>query len=156
MKKIETRYYLFENVSTAEKENIFISQLILFSERIEKFNCGIGEFIISITAFFDDSCEQDGATPLDIMHNFRKDIRKLKEYKIKPSPKKYWLGEWIVLKPENPIRKLEAIDDDVLKAIEQAYRKGLRDAEGIKDVKPWLITSQIVAYDIAKKFITQK
>jgi hypothetical protein len=39
-----------------------------------------------------------------------------------------------------------------LKAIEQAYRKGLKDAKGLKDINPFLLTSQIVAQELANEF----
>ena len=55
----ETRYYLFENNSTNDTEINFISQILLFSEKVQKFNCGIGEFILGITSRFDDSCESE-------------------------------------------------------------------------------------------------
>lgn len=97
----ETRYYLFENNSTNDTEINFISQVLLFSEKIQKFNCGIGEFILGITSRFDDNCQSDDADVLDIIFNFRKLITKKKEYIRKPNPKRYWDGEWEVLINEN-------------------------------------------------------
>ena len=93
----ETRYYLFENNSTNDTEINFISQILLFSEKVQKFNCGIGEFILGITSRFDDSCESEDADVLDIIFNFRKQITKKKEYSRKPNPQRYWEGEWEVL-----------------------------------------------------------
>src|SRR5690554_2681087 len=40
----------------------------------------------------------------------------------------------------------------ILKAIEEAYRKGLRDAKGLNDIRPYLVTSQVVAHELANKF----
>ena len=97
----ETRYYLFENNSTNDTEINFISQILLFSEKIQKFNCGIGEFILGITSKFDDSCEREDADVLDIIFNFRKQIAKKKEYSRKPNPQRYWEGEWEVFINEN-------------------------------------------------------
>ena len=97
----ETRYYLFENNSTNDTEINFISQILLFSEKVQKFNCGIGEFILGITSKFDDSCESEDADVLDIIFNFRKQITKKKEYSRKPNPQRYWEGEWEVLINEN-------------------------------------------------------
>lgn len=97
----ETRYYLFENNSTNETEINFISQILLFSEKVQKFNCGLGEFILGITSKFDDSCESEDADVLDIIFNFRKQIAKKKEYTRKPNPQRYWEGEWEVLINEN-------------------------------------------------------
>ena len=93
----ETRYYLFENNSTNDTEINFISQILLFSEKVQKFNCGIGEFVLGITSRFDDSCESEDADVLDIIFNFRKQITKKKEYSRKPNPQRYWEGEWEVL-----------------------------------------------------------
>ena len=93
----ETRYFLFENNSTFDTENNFTTQIKFLSEKVVKFNCGIGQFILGITAVFDDSCETENATPIDVIHNFRKSIQKIKEYKRKPSPQKYWNGEWEVV-----------------------------------------------------------
>lgn len=97
----ETRYYLFENNSTNDTEINFISQILLFSEKIQKYNCGIGEFILGITSRFDDNCQSDDADVLDIIFNFRKLITKKKEYIRKPNPQRYWDGEWEVLINEN-------------------------------------------------------
>lgn len=44
------------------------------------------------------------------------------------------------------------MEKQILKAIEQAYRKGLKDAEGLNDINPYLLTSQIVAQKLANKF----
>lgn len=97
----ETRYYLFENNSTNDTEINFISQILLFSEKVQKFNCGIGEFVLGITSRFDDSCESDDADVLDIIFNFRKQIAKKKEYSRKPNPQRYWEAEWEVLINDN-------------------------------------------------------
>ena len=97
----ETRYYLFENNSTNDTEINFISQILLFSEKVQKFNCGIGEFVLGITSRFDDSCESDDADVLDIIFNFRKQIAKKKEYRRKPNLQRYWEGEWEVLINDN-------------------------------------------------------
>jgi hypothetical protein len=40
----------------------------------------------------------------------------------------------------------------ILKAVEEAYRKGLNDAKGLNDISPFLLTSQIVAHELANKF----
>jgi hypothetical protein len=40
----------------------------------------------------------------------------------------------------------------ILKAIEEAYRKGLKDAKGLNDISPYLLTSQVVAQELANKF----
>ena len=97
----ETRYYLFENNSTNDTEINFISQILLFSEKIQKFNCGIGEFVLGITSRFDDSCKSEDADVLVIIFNFRKQIAKKKEYIRKPNPQRYWEGEWEVLINDN-------------------------------------------------------
>ena len=44
------------------------------------------------------------------------------------------------------------MDKQILKAVEQAYRKGLREGNAIKDISPYLVTSQFVAHEIANKF----
>jgi len=44
------------------------------------------------------------------------------------------------------------MEKHILQAIEQAYRKGLKDAEGLNDISPYLLTSQIVAQELANKF----
>ena len=44
------------------------------------------------------------------------------------------------------------MEEQILKAIEQAYRKGLQDAEGLNDISPFLLTSQVVAQDLINKF----
>lgn len=44
------------------------------------------------------------------------------------------------------------MEKQILKAVEEAYRKGLQDAKGLKDISPFLLTSQIVAYEVANKF----
>jgi len=41
----------------------------------------------------------------------------------------------------------------ILKAIEEGYRKGLRDGNSVKDISPFLITSQIVANEMVNKFL---
>lgn len=97
----ETRYYFFENNSTNDTEINFISQILLFSEKVQKFNCGIGGFVLGITSRFDDSCESEDADVLDIIFNFRKQIAKKKEYSINPNPQRYWEGEWEVLINDN-------------------------------------------------------
>ena len=42
--------------------------------------------------------------------------------------------------------------DKILRAIEIAYRTGLRDGNATNDIKPYLITSQVTAHEIANKF----
>lgn len=44
------------------------------------------------------------------------------------------------------------MDKQILKAVEEAYRKGLREGNSIKDIKPYLMTSQVVAHEVANKF----
>jgi len=44
------------------------------------------------------------------------------------------------------------MDKQILKAVEEAYRKGLREGNATKDIKPYLVTSQVVAHDVANKF----
>lgn len=44
------------------------------------------------------------------------------------------------------------MDKQILTAIEEAYRKGLREGNATKDIKPHLTTSQVVAHEIANKF----
>lgn len=44
------------------------------------------------------------------------------------------------------------MEKKILKAIEEAYRKGLRDAKGLNDITPYLLTSQVVAHELANKF----
>ena len=44
------------------------------------------------------------------------------------------------------------MEKQILKAIEEAYRKGLKDAKGLNDISPFLLTSQIVARELANKF----
>ena len=44
------------------------------------------------------------------------------------------------------------MEKQILKAVEEAYRKGLQDAKGLNDISPFLITSQIVAHEVANKF----
>lgn len=45
------------------------------------------------------------------------------------------------------------MEKKILKAIEEAYRKGLKDAKGLNDIGPYLLTSQVVAQDLAKDSI---
>jgi hypothetical protein len=47
------------------------------------------------------------------------------------------------------------MEKKILKAIEEAYRKGLRDAKGLNDISPYLLTSQVVAQELANKFFPQ-
>lgn len=44
------------------------------------------------------------------------------------------------------------MDKQILKAVEEAYRQGLREGNATKDISPYLITSQIVAHEIVNKF----
>lgn len=44
------------------------------------------------------------------------------------------------------------MEKQILKAVEEAYRKGLKDAKGLNDISPFLLTSQIVAHEVANKF----
>ena len=44
------------------------------------------------------------------------------------------------------------MEKQILKAVEEAYRKGLQDAKGLNDISPFLLTSQIVAHEVANKF----
>lgn len=44
------------------------------------------------------------------------------------------------------------MEKQILKAVEEAYRKGLREGNAIKDIKPYLVTSQVVAHDLVNKF----
>ena len=44
-------------------------------------------------------------------------------------------------------------EKQVYKAIEEAYRLGLRDGNSNKNFRPFLIASQITAHEIAKKYI---
>jgi len=44
------------------------------------------------------------------------------------------------------------MDKQILKAVEEAYRKGLRDGNAVNDIKPYLITSQVVAHEVVNKF----
>ncbi len=44
------------------------------------------------------------------------------------------------------------MDKQILKAVEEAYRKGLREGNAIKDITPYWVTSQVVAHEIANKF----
>ena len=37
------------------------------------------------------------------------------------------------------------MEKQILKAVEEAYRKGSRDAKGLNDITPFLLTSQVVA-----------
>jgi hypothetical protein len=99
--KTETRFYLFENNSTNETENNFISQILLHSKKVQKYKVGIGEFILGITSRFDDSSKSDNSDVLDIIFNFRKQINKKKEYSRKPNPQRYWKGEWEVFINDN-------------------------------------------------------
>jgi len=48
--------------------------------------------------------------------------------------------------------KIKNMKTETLKAIEEAYRKGLRDAKGVNDITPYLLTSQVVAHEVANKF----
>ena len=40
----------------------------------------------------------------------------------------------------------------MLEAVEIAYRKGLKDGCGIKEISPYLLTSQAVAREIVNKY----
>ena|SRR3990167_8560146 len=42
--------------------------------------------------------------------------------------------------------------DKILEAIEVAYRRGLIDGNATNDIKPYLITSQVTAHEVANKF----
>lgn len=44
------------------------------------------------------------------------------------------------------------MEKQILIAVEEAYRKGLRDGNLTNDITPFLLTSQIVAHDVANKF----
>ena len=44
------------------------------------------------------------------------------------------------------------MEQQILKAIVEAYRKGLKDAEGLNDISPFLLTSQVVAQELINKF----
>ena len=96
--KAETRHYQFETMAAQSIEADFIAKVCALSVGVQRFDTGLEGFVLSITAIFDDSCETEGATPSDVIHNFRKDITKVKEYSRKPAPQKYWTGEWITLK----------------------------------------------------------
>jgi hypothetical protein len=54
------------------------------------------------------------------------------------------------LPTENKVGLL--MEKRILKAIEEAYRKGLRDAKCLNDISPYLLTSQVVAQELANKF----
>lgn len=44
------------------------------------------------------------------------------------------------------------MEKQILRAVEEAYRKGLQDAKGLNDISSFLLTSQIVAHEVANKF----
>ena len=48
------------------------------------------------------------------------------------------------------------MEKQILKAVEQAYRQGLKDAKNVNDIRPFLVTSQIVAHQIVNKFYKAK
>lgn len=48
------------------------------------------------------------------------------------------------------------MQENILKIVEQAYRKGLNDAKGLNDIGHLLITSQIVAIELLNKIDTNK
>lgn len=45
---------------------------------------------------------------------------------------------------------------NVYKAIEIAYRKGLRDGNSIKDLTPYMCTSAVTAHEIMEKYVGQR
>lgn len=96
--KIQTRYFAFESKTDTATEKDFLDKITLLSEKVEIFKTGFGSFVLSIKADFDDNCETENATPSDVIHNFRKKITKVKEYKRKPSPQVHWIGEWEIIK----------------------------------------------------------
>lgn len=91
---MKTKYFLFETMATKDIEHNFLHEVSLLSNKVEIFRTGFGEFILSVNASFDEDCETEDATPLDVFHNFRKSIIKLKEYSRKPNPEKSWVGKW--------------------------------------------------------------
>jgi len=95
--KSTTIHFAFETMATELVEKDFLSKIVLLSEEVEIFKTGFGEFILSIKADFDDNCETQNATPSDVIHNFRKQIIKVKEYNRKPTPQKQWVGKWVKL-----------------------------------------------------------
>ena len=44
------------------------------------------------------------------------------------------------------------MEEQILKAVEEAYRKGLRKGNETKDITPYLVTSQFVAHGVVNKF----
>jgi len=44
------------------------------------------------------------------------------------------------------------MEKQILKAVEEAYRKGLKDGNSIKDITPYLTMSQVTAAELANKF----
>ena len=88
MGTLQTKHFSFDSSATADVEKDFFCKIVCLSEKVSLFKTGIGEFILSITADFDDNCETANATPSDVIHTFRKSIRKTKEYSRKPTPQK--------------------------------------------------------------------
>ena len=95
---MKTKHFKFETLATNLVISDFLSKICALSTKVEKFDLGFEGFILSITAEFDDSCETENADPSDVIHNFRKQITKIKEYSRKPTPQKEWTGVWVNLK----------------------------------------------------------
>lgn len=46
------------------------------------------------------------------------------------------------------LKKVDLLEKEILEKIEAAYREGLRTGNEEKDIMPFLITSQVRAYEI--------
>lgn len=91
---MKTKYFSFETMATKQVEEDFLNKLNKVSDKVLIFRTGFGEFILCVTAFFDENCETEQNTPLDIFHDFRKTINLKKEYSRKPNLEKKWIGKW--------------------------------------------------------------
>lgn len=92
-----TKHFEFETMATGIVEKDFLNQIVLLSEEVSIFRTGFGNFILSIKADFDDNCETENIDPSDVIHNFRKQITKVKEYSRKPTPQNQWEGNWEII-----------------------------------------------------------
>lgn len=94
---IETRHYLFE-WNTAENLKSFLTDLKKTSKSIKTFRGNIGEIYVSIKGIFDGSDVLNIGTTEDIIYGtYRKSMKILKEYDRKPSPQRYFKGDWVTV-----------------------------------------------------------
>ncbi len=94
---IETRHYLFE-WSTSETLKAFLDDLKKTSKSIKTFRGKVGEIYVSINGIFDGSDILNIETTEDIIYGtYRKSMKILKEYDRKPSPQRYFKGDWVTV-----------------------------------------------------------